>query len=113
MGVTSIGNRLIADEGDLYREFQKLRKERALFQLSLEGPNGLVLSTQPDKYIVVAAYQDNGYSNEPIRANVIEMDNSGVHTAVPFDGGTPAELIDTMIEAYNRWSALQNVHNHA
>lgn len=113
MGMTCIGNRLIADTGDLCREFKKLRRERALFQLSLEGENGLVLTTEPDKFIVVASYQDDGYFNEPIRAKVIQMDTSGEHSEVPFHGATPNELLDAMIEAYNRWSAMQHVHNLA
>lgn len=108
MGVMSIGSRVIADAGDIHREFTKLRRERALFQLSLDGDYGLVLTTQPDQFVVAASYEDHGYFNEPLRAKIIIMDNMGVHTQIPFDGGTPNDLIDTMLKAHDEYAAAHS-----
>lgn len=103
MGTMSIGSHVIADAGDIRRELTKLRRERALFQLSLEGSNGLVLTTKPEDFVIAATYEDNGYANEPLRAKVIVMDSNGVHSKIPFNGGTPDALIDTMLEAHEEW----------
>lgn len=105
MGVMTANGRVTADAGDIRREFTKLRRERALFQLSLEGNAGLILTTNPSEVVVAASYEDTGYFNEPLRAKVVIMDNSGVHSKVPFNGGTPDELIDTMLHAYDEWQA--------
>lgn len=105
MGAMSIGNRVVADAGDIHREFTKLRRERALFQLSLDGDYGLVLTTHPDQFVVAASYEDDGYFNEPLRAKIIIMNNMGVHTQVPFDDGTPDALIDAMLKAHDEYAA--------
>jgi hypothetical protein len=109
MGATFIGSRVIADAGDIHREFTKLRRERALFQLSLDGDYGLVLTTHPDQFVVAASYEDHGYLNEPFRAKIIVMDNMGVHTRVPFDGSTPDDLIDTMLKAHDEYALSHSV----
>lgn len=105
MGAMTVDGHVVADAGDIYREFRKRRRERALFQLSLEGGSGLTLTTHPSEFIVAASYEDTGYFNEPLRAKVITMDKMGTHAEVPFAGGTPDDLIDTMLNAYNEWSA--------
>jgi len=103
MGAMSVGHRVIADAGDIRRELVKRRRERALFQLSLEGANGVILTSKPDDFVIAATYDDDGYANEPLRAKIIAMDNTGVHKQVPFDGGNPDDLIDAMIKAYEDW----------
>lgn len=100
MGVTSIGSRFTANAGDVHRELSALRRKKALFQLSLEGTNGIALTSAPDEFIIAASYEDDGYINEPLRAKIVAMDKLGSHEVVPFEGNTPEELVDAMIAAW-------------
>lgn len=99
MGAIAIGNNIIAEEGDLKREFTRLRRERALFHLALEG-NALVLGTDLGSYGVIAAYEDNGYAIEPLRVRVISITNMLERRTIQFDGGSPEELIDLIVRTY-------------
>jgi hypothetical protein len=107
VGTATINGGIIAGAGEIHREFQMLRRKRALFHLSLEGTNSLMLTTQRERYVVAASYEDNGYRNEPLRAKVITMTNMGVSREVPFTGSTPNDLIDAMISAYDELDASE------
>jgi hypothetical protein len=100
VGAITVGNNIIADEGDLKREFTRLRRERALFHLALEG-DSLVLGTDLGSYGVIAAYEDNGYNIEPLRVRVISITNMLERKTIPFDGGSPSELIDLLVRTYD------------
>lgn len=111
MGTVTVNGGIIAGAGEIHRQFQTLRRKRALFQLSLEGPNALMLTTEPAQYVVAASYKDDGYMNEPLRANVITMTNTGKSTEVPFTGSTPDDLIDAMMRAYDELASSEEVKN--
>lgn len=100
MGAIFVGNNIIADEGDLKREFSRLRRERALFHLALEG-DALVLGTDLGTFGVIAAYEDNGYNIEPMRVKVISISNMQDRHTIPFDGGSPSELVDLLVRTYD------------
>lgn len=99
VGAITVGKNIIADEGDLKREFTRLRRERALFHLALEG-NALVLGTDLGEYGVIAAYEDNGYTIEPLRVRVISIANMLDRKTIPFEGSSPSELVDLMVKTY-------------
>jgi hypothetical protein len=113
MGVTTIENRLTANAGDIRRELVSLRRKRALFQLSIEGENTLVLTDHPELFAVAASYEDYGYRNEPLRAKIIAMNNTGSHVSIPFEGVTPSDLIDAMIKACRDCLASRDWHSEA
>lgn len=109
--IESPDHKLIAHDGEIYRELKSLRRKRALFHLSFEGTNNVVLSNSPEKFVVVASFKDDGYMQEPLRANIIAMNNYGSHEPVEFTGTTPADLIDTMIKVHDEWfSKTQAAH---
>lgn len=90
------GNGIFRTPGQLRTEFAALRRRRALFRLSDEGPSTLCMSSDPESYVVAAWYEDDGYRGEPLRARAVVVHCSGGHSMVPFSGSTPEDLLDLM-----------------